>query len=403
MKTMPISFFAQIIKLIPRGAFDKIVIEEKADKYSKRLLSWDQLIAMLWCQFSGAESLRDIARGLYSGVGKLQHIQAQPMSRSSLAYANANRTYRIFERLYYELKDLLFKGDLGRLAKEFDRTVLSLDSTTISLCLSVYNWAHYRKAKGGIKLHTLLNNDTLLPEFMCMTNAKVNDDRAAKEKVLRHVPAHSILIMDRGYCDFDLFRDLDAKGVIFVTRMKTNQKFSRTGDGKIGNNYGDYGITFTSQTAVKKLGEDNRFRAVKWYSAEDDKWFVFVTNAKTDIDAEQVARLYKDRWQIELFFKKMKQNLRILSFVGTSENAVLVQIWTATICVLLQMYLHSLRLGSTFSPPFSLESWWCFPLFAGQYCLLKKTPKIFGFFSKNFLSSKIRLSEKPGQAYRYCK
>ena len=340
MKTMPISFFAQIIKLIPRGAFDKIVIEEKADKYSKRLLSWDQLIAMLWCQFSGAESLRDIARGLYSGVGKLQHIQAQPMSRSSLAYANANRTYRIFERLYYELKDLLFKGDLGRLAKEFDRTVLSLDSTTISLCLSVYNWAHYRKAKGGIKLHTLLNNDTLLPEFMCMTNAKVNDDRAAKEKVLRHVPAHSILIMDRGYCDFDLFRDLDAKGVIFVTRMKTNQKFSRTGDGKIGNNYGDYGITFTSQTAVKKLGEDNRFRAVKWYSAEDDKWFVFVTNAKTDIDAEQVARLYKDRWQIELFFKKMKQNLRILSFVGTSENAVLVQIWTATICVLLQMYLQ---------------------------------------------------------------
>lgn len=337
---MPISFFAQIIKLIPRGAFDKIVIEEKADKYSKRLLSWDQLIAMLWCQFSGAESLRDIARGLYSGVGKLQHIQAQPMSRSSLAYANANRTYRIFERLYYELKDLLFKGDLGRLAKEFDRTVLSLDSTTISLCLSVYNWAHYRKAKGGIKLHTLLNNDTLLPEFMCMTNAKVNDDRAAKEKVLRHVPAHSILIMDRGYCDFDLFRDLDAKGVIFVTRMKTNQKFSRTGDGKIGNNYGDYGITFTSQTAVKKLGEDNRFRAVKWYSAEDDKWFVFVTNAKTDIDAEQVARLYKDRWQIELFFKKMKQNLRILSFVGTSENAVLVQIWTATICVLLQMYLQ---------------------------------------------------------------
>lgn len=340
MKTMPISFFAQIIKLIPRGAFDKIVIEEKADKYSKRLLSWDQLIAMLWCQFSGAESLRDIARGLYSGVGKLQHIQAQPMSRSSLAYANANRTYRIFERLYYELKDLLFKGDLGRLAKEFDRTVLSLDSTTISLCLSVYNWAHYRKAKGGIKLHTLLNNDTLLPEFMCMTNAKVNDDRAAKEKVLRHVPAHSILIMDRGYCDFDLFRDLDAKGVIFVTRMKTNQKFSRTGDGKIGNNYGDYGITFTSQTAVKKLGEDNRFRAVKWYSAEDDKWFVFVTNAKTDIDAEQVARLYKDRWQIELFFKKMKQNLRILSFVGTSENAVLVQIWTATICVLLQIYLQ---------------------------------------------------------------
>ena len=337
---MPISFFAQIIKLIPRGTFDKIVKEEKADKYSKKLLSWDQLIAMLWCQFSGAESLRDIARGLYSGVGKLQHIQAQPMSRSSLAYANANRTYRIFERLYYELKELLFKGDLRRLAKEFDRTVLSLDSTTISLCLSVYNWAHYRKAKGGVKLHTLLNNDTLLPEFMCMTNAKVNDVRAAKEEVLRHVPAHSILIMDRGYCDFGLFRDLDAKGVIFVTRMKTNQKFSRSGDGKIGNNYGDYEITFTSQTAVKKLGEGNRFRAVKWYSAEDDKWFVFVTNAKTDIDAEQVARLYKDRWQIELFLKKMKLNLRILSFVGTSENAVLVQIWTAAICVLLQIYLQ---------------------------------------------------------------
>ena len=215
--------------------------------------------------------------------------------------------------------------------------MLSLDSTTISLCLSVYNWAHYRKAKGGVKLHTLLNNNDLLPEFMCMTNAIVNDVRAAKEKVLQHVPAHSILIMDRGYCDFELFRDLDAKGVTFVTRMKTNQKFTRTGTGTIGDNYGDFVISFTSQTALKKLGADNRFRAVKWYSAEDDKWFVFVTNAKSDIDAEQVANLYKDRWQIELFFKKMKQNLKIQSFVGTSENAVLVQIWTAAICVLLQM------------------------------------------------------------------
>lgn len=340
MKTMPISFFAQIIKLIPRGTFDKIVKEEKSDRFSKRLLSWDHLIAMLWCQFSGAESLRDIEKGLYSGVGKLQHIQAKPMSRSSLAYANANRSYRVFERLYYDLKDILFKGDLGRLGNAFDRNVLSLDSTTISLCLSVYNWAHYRKAKGGVKLHTLLNNNDLLPEFMCMTNAIVNDVRAAKEKVLQHVPAHSILIMDRGYCDFELFRDLDAKGVTFVTRMKTNQKFTRTGTGTIGDNYGDFVISFTSQTALKKLGADNRFRAVKWYSAEDDKWFVFVTNAKSDIDAEQVANLYKDRWQIELFFKKMKQNLKIQSFVGTSENAVLVQIWTAAICVLLQMFLQ---------------------------------------------------------------
>ncbi len=133
---------------------------------------------------------------------------------------------------------------------------------------------------------------------------------------------------------------LDAKGVVFVTRVKTNWQFKRTGQGVIDTNYGDFKIQFTSVTAIKKVGKDNEFRAVRWYSKEDDRWFIFLTNASDDITAEQVAKLYKDRWQIEIFFKRMKQNLKILSFVGTTENAVLVQIWTATITILLQMYLH---------------------------------------------------------------
>ena len=127
---------------------------------------------------------------------------------------------------------------------------------------------------------------------------------------------------------------------MFVTRLKTNWQFKRTGQGVIDTNYGDFKIQFTSATAIKKVGEDNEFRAVKWYSKEDDRWFVCLTNASDDITAEQVAKLYKDRWQIELFFKRMKQNLKILSFVGTTENAVLVQIWTAAITALLQMYLQ---------------------------------------------------------------
>ena len=139
-----------------------------------------------------------------------------------------------------------------------------------------------------------------------MTNAKVNDDKAAKDKVLQRVSTHCILVMDRGYCDYGLFKALDEKGVVFVTRLKTNWLFKRTGQGVIDTNYGDFKILFSSLTAIKKVGKDNEFRAVKWYSKEDDSWFVFLTNVSDDITAEHVAKLYKDRWQIELFFKRMK-------------------------------------------------------------------------------------------------
>ena len=341
MKIQTISFFAQIIKHIPRLEFNNIVQKHHGDRFTKKFTAWDQLIAMLWCQFSGAESLREIEIGLQSGVGRLQHINARPMARSTLAYANEKRSYKIFEELYYCLKKQLFDRPLRGIGAAFDKVVLSLDSTTISLCLSQFPWAHYRRAKGGVKVHTLLNNDILLPEFMVMTNAAIHDNKAAKEKVLQRVPPHCILVMDRGYCDFGLFKSLDEKGVVFVTRMKTSLQFKRTGRGVIDKNYGDFNIQFTSATAIKKLGESNKFRAVKWYSKEDERWLVFLTNAGDNITAEQVAKLYKDRWQIELFFKRMKQNLKIVSFVGTTENAVLVQIWTAAISVLLQMYLQN--------------------------------------------------------------
>ena len=145
-----------------------------------------------------------------------------------------------------------------------------------------------------------------------MTNAKVNDDKATKDKVLQRVPPHYILVMDRGYCDYGLFKALDEKGVVFVTRLKTNWQFKRTGQGVIDTNYGDFKIQFTSATAIKKVGKDNEFRAVKWvFQRRYDCWFVFLTNASDDITAEQVAKLCKDRWQIELFFKRMKQNLKI--------------------------------------------------------------------------------------------
>ena len=206
------------------------------------------------------------------------------------------------------LKKQLFNSPLRGIGAEFDKTVLSLDSTTISLCLSQFPWAHYRRAKGGVKVHTLLNNDTLLPEFMVMTNAKVHDVKAAKDQVLQQVPPHCILVMDRGYCDFGLFKALDEKGVVFVTRLKTNWQFKRTGQGVIDTNYGDIKIQFVYVTAINKVGKDNEYRAVKWYSKEGDRWFVFLTNASDGITAEQVAKLYKERWQIELFFKRMKQN-----------------------------------------------------------------------------------------------
>lgn len=336
MQNATISMFAQIVQLLgKRIDFQQLVNKHGADKGAKGLTTWSQFIAMLFCQLTGADSLREIADGLYSCIGKLQHLGASPVVRSTLSYANAHRPYIVYKEFYFCLLEKFRHEFQGRLGKRFQNPVYSLDSTTISLCLRLFEWAHHRRRKGGIKLHTLLNNDTGLPEVIDETNAKCSDIKAARG--MFNLPAGSIVVMDRGYNDYALYNELTQKQITFVTRLKETAVHTPLNQKKIAEDpdlqWGLYEMHFTGTNAKKVCG-DTPFRVLQWYDKVNDRWFEFLTN-NLELSAQEIADLYRERWQIELFFKKIKQNLIVKTFVGTSKNAVLTQIWTAAIAVLL--------------------------------------------------------------------
>lgn len=339
MRTATVSMFAQIVQQLPKSLFNSLVHKYQTDKGSKGLSTWDQFIAMMFCQMSGAESLREISDGLFSSLGKLNHVGAQAVARSTLSYANKQRDYRVYQEFYYRLLEHFNPVLKGARIKRVcpDREVFSLDSSTIGLCLKLYDWAKFRRSKGGIKLHTLLNNDTLMPQFVAVTEAKVSDIKAARTLV--DIPKNCVLIMDRGYYDFKWYRSLTARGVTFVTRIKENIKLNQC-KAIVVDEYQQWGCYKTTLLKDKeafdkgKLSELPHYRLVQWKDTENDRWFEFLTN-DFQLSAQEIADIYKDRWQIELFFKKLKQNLRIKTFVGTSLNAVMVQIWTALIVTLL--------------------------------------------------------------------
>lgn len=331
----PISFFAQLLKYLPQ---DWIRQEDKriSPKSNARKFSlWDQIVSLLFCHLAGCDSLREIEDGLVSAVGKLQHVSAKAMGRTTLAYANEHRSYQATQRLYFRLLRTykgLFKGHLDQ---DYEHPVYALDSTTISVCLTRFRWAHYRRAKGGFKLHTVLDEDIQLPVVMNMTHGKRADVKEAKAAIEALGNKEITVVMDRGYNDYALFMWLTKRGTKFVTRIKENAKTTRLKDDVIeeGENFGDYGFRFTQEKAQEVCG-DTRFRLVQWYDSDNDRWFEFLSN-DFDLTAQQIADLYRKRWQIELFFKKLKQNLKIKSFIGTSENAVMTQIWTAAVATLL--------------------------------------------------------------------
>lgn len=347
MQRSTISMFAQLVQLMGgKIEFQNLVTKYQSDKGAKGLTTWSQFIAMLFCQLTGADSLREISDGLYSSLGKLTHLGASPVCRSTLSYANSKRPYKLYEDFYYLLLEKFRHEIQGRLSGRFTKPVYSLDSTTISLCLRLFEWAQHRRRKGGIKLHTLLNNDTSLPEVIVETTAKTSDIKGAKS-ILEGISTGSIVIMDRGYNDYSLFKRLTDKGVVFITRLKDNAKHTPLREGVIEvdpqNQWGLYEMSFTG-TQAKKQCADIRFRVVQWYDRQSNRWFEFLTNS-SELKAKDVADLYKERWQIELFFKRIKQNLVIKTFVGTTENAVMTQIWTAAIAILL---LELMRRRSTY-------------------------------------------------------
>ena len=337
------SLFNQLLDHFPITAFALLVKQHQAERHAKGFACRTQFVAMLFCQLAHADSLREICNGLACCQGKLVHLGIpNAPNKSTLSYANEHRPAALFEDLFYtSLNRFRDQQGLGaRKAKfRFKNKLLSLDSTTISLCLDLFPWAKFRQAKGGVKAHVLLDHDDYLPSYVLITEAKKSDVRMAQSLDLN---AGSIVAMDRGYNDYALFGKWTDRGVFFVTRLKDNAAYEvvESAMGPLPPNIlADELIRFTGAQAVKNCPHPVR-RVVVW-DPINEREIVLLTNL-LHFGPTTIAAIYKDRWEIELFFKALKQNLKVKSFVGTSRNALLIQIWTALIAMLLLKWLHHL-------------------------------------------------------------
>lgn len=340
----PTSCFAQVLSLVNRQEFERAVKESGAEKACKGLASWDQFVAMEFCQLGSAHSLREIHGGLSTAMGKLRHLgMEEAPARSSLSYANAHRPWQLYEKVFYQALNRCQDIALAQGRKfRFKNPLRSLDASVIDLCLATFDWAKFRRTKGAIKLHLMLDHQGYLPCWALVTDGKTHEVKVAQ--ALRFEPG-TIVAMDRGYNDYGLFDRWCDEDVFFVTRLKDNAVYEvveRREVPKGGNILSDETIQLTGTGAQEKCPHLLR-RVVVW-DKENEREIVLLTNLM-HLAARTVAAIYKERWQIELFFKALKQNLKVKTFVGTSENAVKTQIWTALIAILLVKFL---QLKSTF-------------------------------------------------------
>ena len=331
------SLFCQLLGVIDRHVFGRLVRETGAEKGAKGFTCWEQLVAMLFCQLAQARSLREISGGLQCCEGKLRHlgVESAPV-RSTLSYANAKRPWSLFEKLFYHLVDTCRSVAPGKKFR-FKNNLLSLDSTVIELCASLFDWAKFRQTKGAVKLHLLLDHDGYLPSYALITEGKTADVKVAQQLAL---PKGSVVVIDRGYVDYELFERWCAEGVFFVTRLKANAYYlvaERRAVPVHGPILADELIVFQAFQAGRKVV--HTYRRVEVWLPDKQEALVLLTN-HLDFAATTIAAIYKDRWQIELFFKAIKQNLKIKTFVGTSANAVQIQIWTALLSLMLLKYLQ---------------------------------------------------------------
>jgi|SRR5882724_6803830 len=348
--------FSQTLSLFSRTEFHSAVREHGAEKYSKGFSCWDQFVAMLFCQLAQAKSLREISSGLSCCLGKLQHLgMKRAPSRSTLSYANARRPWELYETVFGQLLARCHTLAHGRRAKfRFRNKLYSLDSTVIDLCVTMFDWARFRRTKGAIKLHLLLDHEGYVPCFGVVTNGRVSDVKMAWAV---NLPADSIIVMDRGYVDYLLFGQWCEAGVWFVTRMKegTNYRVVEKREASAAGMRRDEVIELTGREASVKC--PNRLRRIHYRDVESGDDLVFLTN-HLGFAATTIARIYRDRWQVELFFKELKQNLKVKTFVGTSANAVRVQIWTALIAMPVLKFLQlKARYGWSLSKLVALLRW----------------------------------------------
>ncbi len=320
--------FAQIVEFLPQRIFDRFVEKYDGNKYVKHFSCWNQLLCMLFGQLTNRDSLRDLIVALDAHSSKSYHLGfGISVTRSNLAKANETRNSKIFEAFAYHLIAIARKKKANN-DFEIKGKIYAFDSSTIDLCLSVFWWATFRKTKAGIKLHTLFDITTQIPAFVHITPATMNDMKAMDYLVYEQ---NAFYIFDRGYVDYTRLYKITVHSAFFVIRAKSNLKFNRMYSLKIDKSTGVLcdqigklkGFYVSKQYPVK-------LRRVKFYDKETKRTFVFLTN-NFQVTSDQVALLYKNRWQIELFFKWIKQHLKIKSFWGTSENAVRIQIYSAII------------------------------------------------------------------------
>lgn len=337
------SVFGQMLQIISRREFYKAVVETGAENKAKGFTCWQQFVAMLFCQLGQAHSLREITGGLATCLGKLKHLGVESApNRSTLSYANEHRPWQLYERVFYGLLDRCRGLTQGEKKFRFKNKLFSLDATVIELCASLFEWAKYRQTKGAVKLHLLLDHDGYLPVFAHITEGKVHEVNIAREVFL---PRGSIVVIDRGYVDYELFSRWTEQGVYFVTRQKDNADYRVIEQRQL-----PYGRNILKDEVIELRGFYSqqkcayRLRRIEVWDEENGQVIVIVTN-HLSFGSTTIASIYRDRWQIEIFFKTIKQNLRIKTFVGTSSNAVMIQIWTALIAILLLKYL---KFRSTF-------------------------------------------------------
>lgn len=331
------SIFSQLLQLFPRIEFENTVKETKAERHAKGFTCWGQFVSMLFCQLGRAHSLREITGGLRSCEGKLKHLGITAPAHSTLAYANEHRPWELYQKTFFHLLGRCQSQVVGKKKFRFKNKLVSMDSSVIDLCLSLYDWAKFRRTKGAIKLHLILDHDGYLPSFAVITEGKVSDVKVAH--TLKFDPG-TVVVYDRGYNDYLLFGNWTEQGIYFVTRMKDNAVFEVLEEKPIPkhrNILKDQVIRLIGLKAEERC--PYLLRRVEVYDAEKDTTFVFFTN-NFKLGSTTIAAIYKDRWKIELFFKALKQNLKIKTFVGTSPNAVKIQIWTALIAMLILRFLQ---------------------------------------------------------------
>ena len=338
-----ITLFAQIISKLDRGKFSKLVKGSQSDKHNKGYTSWAHLVSMLFCQFAKSQSVRDISNGLRSATGNLNHFGiGKAPSKSTISYQNKHRPWALFKEYYFSLLESLGQQAQFKQVKfRIKSKIFLLDATTISLCLSLFDWAHYKTAKGAVKMHTLLDYDGNLPAYVNITEGKTADNKGAYQVPLLK---GSVIVADRFYNDLSLLNNWDSKGVYFVIRHKENLQYLTVKENELPENRHSNILKdeiIELKSAGSKSKYPKRLRRVAVWDEINQQTIEIITN-QMRWTANTIAGLYKSRWQIEIFFREIKQLLHIKTFIGTTENAVMIQIWTALITILVLKALKAM-------------------------------------------------------------